>query len=197
MTTTSATQLLAARKPWATTLLLGLILFFVYSLGAFWVERYSGSCMFVLPGFFYALVTVLAILKVQRFGVGVAVFLPCALVGLAMEYYMEWVTDRALLSLWGVLGWGLVYLGFGLAADLAYRLAPARWSERARAILTGAAIGGAFFFLVLLALTTFYDSTPDTGHLRYFQSGAPFSLPWLLVNGAFGGYAAYAIARKA
>jgi uncharacterized BrkB/YihY/UPF0761 family membrane protein len=121
--------------------------------------------MFVLPGFFYAMVTVLAILKVQRFGVGAAVFLPCALIGMVMDYYMEWVTDRALLSPWGVLGWGLVYLAFGLAADLVYRLAPASWSERTRAILMGGAIGAAFFFLVLMALTTFYNATPDAGHL--------------------------------
>ena len=39
-------------KPWPTILLFSVLAFGIYSLGAFWVEPYSGSCMFVLPGFF-------------------------------------------------------------------------------------------------------------------------------------------------
>jgi hypothetical protein len=60
----------------------------------------------------------------------------------------------------------------------------------------GIAFGLAFFLLTFFALANFYASAPNTGHLRFFQSGAYFSLPWMIVNGAFAGYTAYALSMN-
>ncbi len=90
---------------WPTILLFGALLFVVYALGAFWVEPYSGSCMFVLLAFFTALIVVLPMRLVGRFGVGAAVYLPWALLGLPIEYYFEWVAQPLLVGPWAVVLW--------------------------------------------------------------------------------------------
>jgi hypothetical protein len=181
---------------WSSILLYGVLLFAIYGISAFLIEQYSGGCMFIIPAYFYALVTVLAILSLQRFGVGAAVFLPIATLGGLMEYYIEWVANPALRSPWLALGWSLVFLGIGFSADLVYRFSPSGWHPRWRAILMGAVFGLTMYLLYRLGLSVFYPYAPDQGHLRYFVSGIYFSLPWMLVNGAFAGYTAHAISLR-
>jgi hypothetical protein len=43
-------------------------------------------------------------LLVRRFGVGLMVYLPYAISGLFVEYYMDWVLQRNLVALWAVAG---------------------------------------------------------------------------------------------
>ena len=143
----------------------------------------------------YALVTVLGVLKLQRFGAGMTLFLLLATVGAAMDYYGDWVYTKNLISPWAALGWTPVFPGFGLAADLAYRFAPAVRSPRRRSIFTGVVFGLAFYLLVLFALSVYYPHSDEKWHLWYFTHGVYFTLPWMLVNGGFAGYAAYAITR--
>ena len=186
-------------KLWPTILLFSVLAFGIYSLGAFWLEPYSGSCMFVLPGFFYVLVTVLPILLLRRFGVGAGVFLINGIVGGVMDYFFEYVSTPSLRGPWAAIAWGLIFIGFGFTADLAFRFAPSKWNDRQRSIFTGAVMGGAMFFLVLLALSTFYNpaGTAGNNHIAYFNtSKAIFSLPWLVISGGFGGYTAYAMVKK-
>ena len=98
-------------KPWPTILLSGVLAFGIYSLGAFWVQPDSGSCMFVLPGFFYVLVTVLPILLLRRFGVGVGVFLINGVVGGGHRnaHITYFNTSKAFFSL----PWLIISGGFG------------------------------------------------------------------------------------
>ena len=84
----------------------------------------------------------------------------------------------------------------GLAVDLVHRYAPADWHPRWRAVATGVGFGLAFYLVVLFALTAFYPETDQVWHLDYFQGGIYFTLPWMLVNGGFAGYTAYAISRQ-
>ena len=72
----------------------------------------------------------LPILLLQRFGVGMLVYLPYAITGLFVEYYFELVAEHNLTSYWGVIGWCALGLAIGLSADLAYRYLPAHWSPR-------------------------------------------------------------------
>ena len=74
--------------------------------------------------FYITLVVVLPILLLQRFGVGMLVYLPYAITGLFVEYYFELVAEHNLTSYWGVLGWCAFGLAIGLSADLAYRYLP-------------------------------------------------------------------------
>jgi hypothetical protein len=141
--------------------------------------------------FYITLVVVLPILLLRRFGVGLLVYLPYAITGLIVEYYFDLVVEHNLISYWGVLGWCAFGFAIGLSADLAYRFLPAGLSLRWRAILTGVAMGLVNFLLVGAALRFFYV-VPQSGS-GSFLGVAYYGLPLLLLNGAFGGYTAYAI----
>jgi len=70
---------------------------------------------------------------------------------------------------------------------------PVDFNERLRAIATGLAVGVVTFLLVLVAISFFYiERQAGQGS---FLGIAYYGVPFLLVNSAFGGYTAYAIAR--
>jgi hypothetical protein len=185
-------------KPWQIILFFGVLLFLVNTLGAFWVEPYSGSCMFVLLAYFTALVVILPVLLIRRFGVGAAVYLPYMLLGVGFDYYFEWVVQRTLLSPWYALVWSLLGPATGLLVDVAYRLLPTRLHDHWKAAALGIVLALGTFFLTRWGLMSFYvqGSSASAGHMPFFQEKAIFSLPWMVINGAFGGYTAYALARK-
>lgn len=180
---------------WLSILKFSALLFGVYALSSFLVEAFSGSCMFVIPTYFYALVVTLAILKLKRFGVGTALFLLFIPLGVLLDYLGDWVVDKNLLNPWYALGWAPVFLGYGFVADLAYRFAPKRWHPHWRAVTVGVAFGLAFYLLTLLALTTLYPPAGSEAHVNFFIKGMPFTIPWMLITGGFGGYTAYAISE--
>ena len=197
-------------KPWQTILVFGVLLSIIYGFGSFTFDFFAGTAtagfgvmgevggvgMFFtyVMSYFIALVVVLPILLVKRFGVGLVVYLPYAVGGLFVEYYFEWVATRSLVSPWAVAGWCVLGLLTGLSADIAYHYVPARLSDSLRAILTGVTIGALTFLTVVVALTFFYverQSGPGS-----FLGIAYYGVPFLLVSSAFGGYTAYAIAQK-
>lgn len=157
------------------------------------LRLYDMFFIYVLS-YFIALIVTLPILLTRRFSAAMAVHLPYAVTGLFIEYYMEWVVNRALVSPWAVVGWCVVGLGIGLSADLAYRFLPAQLDERWRSTLTGLVLGITNFALVLLALTFFYMER-QTGP-GSFLGIAYYGLPCLIVNSGFGGYTAYAVSRN-
>lgn len=189
----------------------GLLLCFIYGIGSFTLDYFAGGAteafgmwpevggvgmffVYVLS-FYIALVVVLPILILQRFGVGVAIWLPYAISGLFVEGYMEWVAVRNLLGPWAAVGWCIIGLLVGLSADLAYRFLPVRLGPRARAVSTGMAMGVTNFLLILVALFTFYTEQP-TG-AGTFLGVAYYGLPLLIINSGFGGYVAFAISQRA
>lgn len=197
-------------KPWKIILIFGILLCFIYAFGSFTFDYYAGTAterfgvmsevsgigMFFIYilSYFIALVVVLPILIIKRFGVGLAVFLPYAIAGLFVEYYMEWVVARTLVSLWAVVGWCIIGLATGLSADLAYQFLPSRFSERLRAMTTGVILGFTTFILVLVAIRFFYmEYQIGPGS---FLGVAYYGLPFLIVNSGFGGYTAYAISQN-
>lgn len=182
-------------RVWRTILLFGGLLFVLQGVAAFLVEEYSGGCMFIIPMYFYSLVVILPVLRLKRFGVAAAVYAPAAILGLPMLYYFEWITERHYVGVWAPLVWSLLFIAYGLSVDLTYRLLPATVSERWRAILSGAVLGGVTFGLTLLGLIVLYVPSAREGHLLFFTHGIPFSLPWMVITSAFGGYTAYAISR--
>ncbi len=193
----NATLSLSSRPSfWKTVLLFGALHFGIMTLGNLLVEPFSGGCVFVIPAYFMVLPVILSILIVRRVGAGTAVFLPYAIVGVFPVYYFDWVVGRTLLSPWGALSWSVFGLLTGLAGDLTYRFLPATTTEKRRAIFVGAVIGLAVFIATWAALTFFYISQPPESHYRFFTTGIWFSLPWLIVNGGFAGYTAYAMTKK-
>jgi hypothetical protein len=185
-------------KPWHTILLFGGLQAALTGFGTFFdITSGIGMYFVYIVGYFNVLVVLLPILLIKHFGVGTAIYLPWAVIGLVMEYYMEYIVNPVLISPWCVVGWCVCGLMVGLAADLAYRFLPAKMNERNRAILTGVVMSLANFLLFLIPLTFFYKPVPVSAPVNpNYITVAYYALPWLLLNSAFGGYTAWAICRS-
>jgi len=183
-------------KPWAVILVWGLLLVAVLMVGAvIELAGVSGTCMFVLVPAFAAMAATYPILRVGRFGTGVLTYVPYAVIGFVPLLVFDWLQDHSLRGLWAVFVWMASSPLIGLCADLAHRLA-ARLGDRARAMITGAAVQAATFVVMLLGLMYLYvDPSAADSHLRLFDTWYWFTLPWMAVNGAFGGFAAHALAH--
>ncbi len=190
-------------RPWQVIVLFGLAQAALTGFGTFF-DVLTGVGMFFVyaVSYFNALVVVLPILRLRRFGVGAAVYLPWAIVGLPMEYYMEYVRTPTLRSPWGAIGWCVFGLATGLSADLACYFLPGRWTDRRRAVATGLVLGLVNFCLVAVAVSFFYNLPTFVDRSLSFLSSptfvglAPWALPWMLLCSGFGGYTAYAINRE-
>ena len=187
----TTTPTLSRSKFWKTALLFGAVHFLVMTYGAFIIEPVD--CQFVVPAYFMVLPAMLSILTLRRFGAGTVVFMPYAIIGFFMVYYMDYVTLKTMLSIWGAVAWCLGGLATGLAADLAFRFLPTSISEKWRAILVGGVVGLGIYLTPLVAMTFFYIPQPPGSHYYLFTTGIAYSLSWLLINGGFAGYTAYAI----
>jgi uncharacterized BrkB/YihY/UPF0761 family membrane protein len=183
-------------KPWQVVLLFGILQTAITGFGTFF-DLVTGVGMFFVyvVAHLNALVVVLPILLYRRFGVGTAVYLPWAISGLFVEYYLEYVLYQHLRSPWGVVGWCAIGLVIGLSADLAFKYLPGTMSERHRSILTAVTMGAVNFLLTTVAVLYFYVPNPAP-FSQTFPGVAYWALPWLIVNSGFGGYAAYAISRR-
>ncbi len=184
-----------ARRPWATAIGWGFILVAVLMLGAL-IEMagVSGTCMFVLMPAFAAFAATYPILKIGRFGTGALTYLPYTVIGFVPLLVFDWLQDHSLKGVWAVFVWTATSPVIGLCADLAFA-ATARLGDRARAMITGAALQAATFVVMLLGLTYLYvDPTAADSHLRLFDTWYWFTLPWMAANGALGGFAAHALA---
>ncbi len=206
----TGTKMLWNLKSWQIILIFGVLLCCIYGFGSFTFDYFAGAATagFGVMGeiggvgmyftyvmaYFIALVVVLPILVIRRFWVGTAVYLLYAISGLFVEYYMEWVLVRNLVSLWAVVGWCLLGLATGFCSDLAYRFLPSRLSERWRAITTGLVVGVVTFLTVTIALSFFYIGE-KTIHPGTYLGVAYYGVPFMLVSSGFGGYTAYAISR--
>lgn len=177
-------------------LIWGLALTAVLTVGAFAGEDATGTCMFILMPYFVGLAATMPILKVRRFGVGIGTFIPYAVLGFAPLLVFDWVQSHALRGLWAVFAWSATGPLIGLCADAAWGLS-AKLHDRTRAILVGAAVQAVTFAVMLLGLTLLYvDPSAGDSHARLFDTKWFFTAPWMALNGAFGGYTAYAIRRE-
>ncbi len=204
-------KLLWNLKSWQLILIFAILLCCIYAFGSFTFDYFAGAAtagfgvwgevggvgmyFTYVMAYFIALVVVLPILVIKRFWVGMAVYSIYALSGLFVEYYMDWVVDRVLVSLWAVPGWCVLGLATGLCADITYRYLPTSLNEKWRAVITGLMVGIATSIAVTIAILFFYIETERIYTADYF-SVAYYGIPFMLVSSGFGGYTAYAISRR-
>ena len=184
-------------RAWKPILVWGLVFVAVYMVGAVIdMTAVSGTCMFILMPYFAAMAVTIPILRVKHFGSGVAVFIPYVLIGFFPLYFFDWMQKRSLASLWAVFAYALSGILIGLCLDLANILS-ARLRERTRAIIIGATAQAVTFAVMLIGLTYLYlPGSSMAGHLHFFNREWFLTLPWMALNGAFGGYTAYALVKR-
>lgn len=188
------TQSISQSKFWKTALLFGTLHFLVMTYGAFVIEPVD--CQFIVPAFFMALPVMLSILTLRRFGAGTIVFVPYAILGFFPVYYMDYITLKTMLSVWGAVAWCLGGLLTGAAADLTFRFLSRLISEKWRAVLVGFVVGLGIYLTPLIAMTFFYIPQPPESHYYMFTTRIAYSLSWLLINGGFAGYTAFLITNR-
>ena len=184
-------------RAWKPILLWGLGLVAVLMVGAVIDgSGVSGTCMFILLPYFAAITAVVPAITVNRFGTGMATFLPYVLLGFFPLYYFDWLQSRSLVGLWAVFVYAASGFVIGAGMDLVNEGA-GRFSERTRAILLGATMQAVTFAVMLVGLTYLYTPTSNmASHLHFFDRVWYFTLPWMVVNGALGGYTAYALKKR-
>lgn len=172
----------------------GALLFVVFSAGsAFELLVTQGVCWVYIMSYFMAFVVTLAVRRVNRFGTGVAIFLPYAIPGFFIEYYLEYVLSPNLIAAWAAAIWAGNGLVAGLVADLLHRWLPRTLRDVTRAAMVGVGTVFTYWLLVLLTLAFLYVN--PAGGIAHSLNGIGFTLPWLLVSSAFGGYTAYTLSR--
>ncbi len=181
-------------KPWKSILLWGFVLVAILMVGAVIDGTgVSGTCMFILVPYLAAIAGTIPVLTIKRFGVGALVYVPYALIGFFPLYYFDWLQSHSLIGLWAVFVWSLTGPLIGVSLDLA-NLLGGRLNERTRAILIGAVMQAMTFAVMLIGLTYLYTPTSNmASHLHFFDRQWFFTLPWMVVNGGFGGYTAYTL----
>ncbi len=179
-----------------TVLLWGLALTAVLSVGAFPGEMFSGTCMFILVPGFAAFAATMSVATVRRFGATMGAYVPYAVIGFFPLFFFDWQQTHALVGAWAAVVFALSSFVIGLAADAAWTLA-ARLSDRTRAIIVGVVLESVTFFVMFFGLQYLYVPSADPGgHIHFFTREWFFTLPWMAVNGAFGGWAAWAVASS-
>ncbi len=174
----------------------GVLVFLVFTFGTMFEMLVTrGVCFVYVISYFLSFAVVLAIRRLGVFGTGLAVFLPYAILGVFVEYWMDYVVTPSLIAPWAAVIWSVNGPLAGLCADLAHRFLPRSIKDQYRSALIGMITVFAYFLLTLPTLAFLYND-PAPG-LAHYLNGIYITLPWLLVSGCFGGYAAYAMSRKA
>jgi hypothetical protein len=184
-------------RHWRVILAWGMVLVAVLMAGAVAdVLRLTGTCMFILVAYFAAIAGTYPVLAVNRAGTGLAVMLPYAIIGFLPLYYFDYLQQGNLLGAWAVWVWTAAGPIIGVSMDLAYTASAGR-SGRTRAILVGAVMQATQFVVATLGLRYLYTPTSSmASHLYMYTEQWFFTLPWMALNGAFGGYTAYALRKR-
>jgi len=184
-------------KPWQIILVFAVLQFLLTGLGIFMDQSCIGFSFIYGFSFFNALIVVLPILLIRRFGVGAAVYLPYALIGMVIDYEMEWVVDPLLTSPWWAVVFGLFGLAVGFSADLAFRFLPAHITLKYRSILTAITLGLVNFLTTAVGVSFFYkpDAFPISPAYSFLKI-AWWALPWLIASCGLAGFTAWAMVQE-
>jgi hypothetical protein len=187
----------ANTRPWRLILGSGVALIAVLMAAAVLEQTIAKDiCMFILAPYFAALVAVYPVIALNRFGVGVLVYLPYVLVGVAPLYFFDYARDGVMVGAWAPFAFAASGLAIGLSLDAANWAARGLRSGRC-AVLAGAVMQAVTFVVMALGFRYLYTlASPTAGHLHYFTRDWLFTLPWMALNGAFGGFTAYALWKR-
>ncbi|MBD3192498.1 MAG: hypothetical protein GF308_17800 [Candidatus Heimdallarchaeota archaeon] len=124
---------------------------------------------------------------------GIFSFGLCGLIGIPIEWWLEWKIAGTLKSPWFAVGWGTIFAIYGIVADLSFWLLKPHENET-RAVLLSALIFSLMLIVIsIIPLSFFYKpSTEETAHFLTFWY---FLIPFGIVEGVIGAFAGMHLAH--
>jgi hypothetical protein len=118
------------------------------------------------------------------------------LIGIPIELWLEFYTNPVLKSPWAAVGWGIIYILYGLVADLSMLIIKRTDRELVAITVSSLITSIALIFLSVLALNLFYvePAIPVEGSRDYLLDNW-FLIPFSLIQGILGGLLGYFLAN--
>jgi len=144
---------------------------------------------------FLMMVTYFFYVKIKTKGTALFLFGINGIIGIPIEFVMEWQIENTLISPWGAVYWALIYIAYGLSIDLSLWLLKPAKNERKAVLISSLISSVSFVLLSILALETFYKSDLSVPGLEHFLTYGYFMIPYSIIQGVMGGFIGWYIAN--
>jgi hypothetical protein len=125
---------------------------------------------------------------------GLFAFGLCGIIGIGIELWLEYYTNPVLKSVWGAIGWGAIYILYGLAADSSMYLVKVMQNEKQAILISSAIFSLLLIVLSIIPLKLFYVPGPEGA--KDFLTYWYFLIPFGIIQGVIGAYTGYNLARE-
>ena len=115
-------------------------------------------------------------------------------IGIGIELWLEYYRNPVLKSPWGAVGWGAIYVLYGLSADLSMFLVKKMNNETLALILSSIIFSVLLIVLSIIPLKLFY--IPSPGVSKDFLTYWYFLIPYGIIQGAIGAYAGLTLGKR-
>lgn len=145
---------------------------------------------------FLMMVTYFFLVNLKTKGTATFFFGICGIIGIPIEFIIEWQIENTLKSPWGALYWALIYVGYGLSIDLSlWLLKPAR-NEKKAVLISSLVSSISIILLSILAGATFYKTGLSVPGVDDFLTHGYFMIPYSIIQGVMGGFLGWYIANN-
>ncbi len=120
----------------------------------------------------------------------------CGLIGIPIEFIIEWQIENTLKSPWGALYWALIYVGYGLSIDISLWLLKPAKNERKAVLISSFISSVSIILLSILAVSTFYKTGLLVPGVDDFLTYGYFMIPYGIIQGVMGGFLGWYIANN-
>ena len=134
----------------------------------------------------------------ERFGnnwFGLFGFGLSGVIGIPIEYFIEWQVNHSLKSPWYAVAWGGIYVLYGLTADLLYWIFKLQQNQILTVIGSAALFSILFILISYLPLKTFYVTIEPSSDFKDYLQFWYFMIPFSVIEGIIGAYAGTKIAQ--
>jgi hypothetical protein len=121
-------------------------------------------------------------------GTAVFFFGLCGLIGIPIEFIIEWEIENTLNSPWCALYWALIYVGYGLSIDISVWLLKPAKNERKAVLISSLISSVSFILLSILAVGNFYKSGLPIPGIDGFLTYSYFMIPYSIIQGTMGAF---------
>ena len=144
---------------------------------------------------FLMMVTYFFCVYLKTKGTAVFFFGLCGIIGIPIEFVIEWQIENTLNSPWSALYWALIYFAYGLSIDLSLWLLKPANNERKAVLFSSLISSVSFILLSILALQTFYKSGLPVPGINNFLTFGYFLIPYSIIQGVMGGFIGWYLAN--